>query len=923
MTRCRFVKSCGALVAIFAAACEEPVNAPTARPQAVLAVQNPDSGLISRWTADGDASDDHGSNHGVLQNGTTFAPGKVGQAFSFDGVDDVVLIPHAPSLSFGSRSPMTVDAWVYRTGSATLMHILGKRPGCIGGPGGINYQMFLERNPVFLGFGGAGGSFQTGAVTGVDLPLNQWTHLAGSYDGSSFRMYINGTVARVGSPGQTMGPETTADLIIGGSGTCNRFAGLIDEVELYSRALSDAEIAARYQAGLRGGLRIRPDKGGNTGVVTVRITGGTFVSGATVKLVRAGVPDVVASLVTVPDSMTVVASIDLTGAALGARDVVVTSPGRAGITIPNGFVVEQGRAPDLWVDILGTGLFRAGRPQQLSLVYGNRGNVNSAGAVLWLSGVPDSAVVAVSASPPAELPPDPSLNPNAVPPSVFDLNVGRVSILHLGPIDAGTTHSMSILLTDPNALSGTLDAWVYAGPAVDPNYNPNLRPDTDCRHLSCAQSADRAGLQESLSLARRNWFRDNIISSAFTGSGVCIGAAATLKADLEKASSLPGSKLAGWVFVAINGCAGDHDATMMVSPMTNERWLIDNFYLGPVQICRMEEVGPNRWVTPGCSPLFGLRGGCDWVPISARPVLPCRLPVKQRSFPRTPIASFDPNDKTGSLGSGPGRHMSGAEPLPYAVFFENLPSATAPAQDVVITDQLDPLLVDLTSFTLGPIAFGGKIVTPPPGVSQFRTRVDLRPANTLFVDINATLDENTGLVTWSFTSIDPATGRPPTDPLAGFLPPNKKPPEGDGSVLFTVMPRQQLATGTQIRNSASIVFDQNAPIVTPAWLNTIDATKPASRVLWLAPSQRSTIFKVRWAGTDDGAGIGDYTVYVSDNSGPFTVWQRNTATESADFAGQNGHTYAFYSVARDRTRNEETKSPAREAVTTVRQRTAP
>ena len=50
----------------------------------------PPSGLISWWKAEGNATDSAGVNHGVLQNGVAFAPGKVGQAFSFDGVNDSV-----------------------------------------------------------------------------------------------------------------------------------------------------------------------------------------------------------------------------------------------------------------------------------------------------------------------------------------------------------------------------------------------------------------------------------------------------------------------------------------------------------------------------------------------------------------------------------------------------------------------------------------------------------------------------------------------------------------------------------------------------------------------------------------------------------------------------------------------------------------
>jgi hypothetical protein len=151
----------------------------------------------------------------------------------------------------------------------------------------------------------------------------------------------------------------------------------------------------------------------------------------------------------------------------------------------------------------------------------------------------------------------------------------------------------------------------------------------------------------------------------------------------------------------------------------------------------------------------------------------------------------------------------------------------------------------------------------------------------------------------------------------GFLPPNKNPPEGDGSVLFRVMPKEGLATGAEIRNKARIVFDANAPIDTPEWLNTIDHSKPTSLVLPLAVTQNSAMFKIQWSGTDEGSGIGHYTIYVSDNGGPFTPWLTQTTSTQAVFTGVPNHTYSFFSVARDLTNNLENAKIAAEATTRV------
>ncbi|HEX6623132.1 MAG TPA: hypothetical protein VF064_05430 [Pyrinomonadaceae bacterium] len=281
------------------------------------------------------------------------------------------------------------------------------------------------------------------------------------------------------------------------------------------------------------------------------------------------------------------------------------------------------------------------------------------------------------------------------------------------------------------------------------------------------------------------------------------------------------------------------------------------------------------------------------------------------------VFSCDPNDKVGSSGAGAAQFIAGDVPIPYAVFFENKPEASVPAQDVVITDQLDTSKFDLSTFQLGAISFGDKTVVPPPGRSEFNTEVDLRPDKELIVRVNAKIDKTTGLLTWRFASLDPATLQPTLDPLAGFLPPNRVPAEGEGSVLFTVSPKTDLASGTEIRNGARIVFDTNAPIDTPVWLNTIDKTKPGSGVQPLGAAQSSESFTVQWSGADAHSGVANFSVFVSEDGGPFQPWLRNTTETSAVFAGRQGKTYGFYSLARDNTGNVEGAKTAAEATTTV------
>jgi hypothetical protein len=280
----------------------------------------------------------------------------------------------------------------------------------------------------------------------------------------------------------------------------------------------------------------------------------------------------------------------------------------------------------------------------------------------------------------------------------------------------------------------------------------------------------------------------------------------------------------------------------------------------------------------------------------------------------TTVTSLDPNAKVGMGGSGPTRYVSGGAPLPYSVYFENQTTATASAQSVTVTDTLNSNL-DLTTLTLGSFGVPDHVLTPPSVplfVSPYNATMDLRPANNLLVKVNASLDIATGILTANFQSLDPSTNQPPTDPTAGFLPPG-----AEGSVFFTVRPKPGLSTNTQIQNQATIVFDVNPPISTATWFNTFDNTAPTSQVVALPAAEFSTSFVLNWIGADVGAGVQDYTIYVSDNGEPFSPFQTNTAGTSATFTGRDGHTYWFYSIARDLVGNVEAAKTNAEATTIV------
>ena len=307
----------------------------------------------------------------------------------------------------------------------------------------------------------------------------------------------------------------------------------------------------------------------------------------------------------------------------------------------------------------------------------------------------------------------------------------------------------------------------------------------------------------------------------------------------------------------------------------------------------------------------------------------CDIPPSNPTAPGKPAGSkstgtvggYDPNELIGPASYGTNNWVTPVEPLIYAVEFENDPKkANAPAQEVTVTEQLDANL-DWTTFELGNIQFGANVVNVPAGLQSYQTTASTTNTDgtPLEVQISAQLNQQSGQVTWTFTSIDPATGLPPTDPLDGFLPVDDSTDRGLGFVTYTIRPKSNDVTGTALSAQATVVFDTNSPLNTNTASNTIDAGPPTSSVAALPATETSTSFTVSWSGTDDagGSGIASYDVFVSDNGGPFTAFQTAITATSATFTGVNGHTYGFYSVATDNVGHRQTTPTAAQATTTI------
>jgi hypothetical protein len=195
--------------------------------------------------ASGNAADGSGSGNAGTVLGATRVAGMRGNALQFDGVDDWVTVADAASLDL--TSGMTLQAWVKPGAMTGWETVLLKERGA----GDFAYGLYAHDGgaqpggaPVPSGNVRAGGGHQT-LRGSSELPPGVWTHVATTYDGVNQRLFING-VEVASRPQSGLIAVSGGALRIGGNGSFagEFFEGALDEVRIYNRALTAAEIQA-------------------------------------------------------------------------------------------------------------------------------------------------------------------------------------------------------------------------------------------------------------------------------------------------------------------------------------------------------------------------------------------------------------------------------------------------------------------------------------------------------------------------------------------------------------------------------------------------------------------------------------------------------------------------------------------------------
>lgn len=219
------------------------------------------SNLVSGWLlneSSGDALDvTSNNNDGTVTGATQGATGIVDGAYDFDGIDDVVQVPHDSSLDIMAASPgkITISAWVKLDTVSGKQLIVFKRAGSYH----WQAQYWLRNDDGYIHYAyrnAADNNNHRYETDSTQISANQWTHVAFTYiegDGSSANMYVDGSLVSgswpSGDDGNDAAKVANYDVYIGEWSDGDRnLDGNIDDLRIYDRALSSAEIQAKYDA---------------------------------------------------------------------------------------------------------------------------------------------------------------------------------------------------------------------------------------------------------------------------------------------------------------------------------------------------------------------------------------------------------------------------------------------------------------------------------------------------------------------------------------------------------------------------------------------------------------------------------------------------------------------------------------------------
>ncbi len=210
-------------------------------------------GLVAYYPFNGDAKDESGNaNDGAVYGASLTEDrfGNAGKAFGFDGESDYITIPDNTMLRL-SNTDFTISTWIYETdrNASYVDAILAKRESgnAVGWIWGVRGNLATDEGAVHYQ---VSGGTDPSTNSNQKIPLNSWNHvlLVYNFNDKTAKIYINSELDKTVSEIPTPNSLTQAALFIGknSSSETYHFHGIIDDVRIYSRILSEEEISYLY-----------------------------------------------------------------------------------------------------------------------------------------------------------------------------------------------------------------------------------------------------------------------------------------------------------------------------------------------------------------------------------------------------------------------------------------------------------------------------------------------------------------------------------------------------------------------------------------------------------------------------------------------------------------------------------------------------
>ncbi len=568
------------------------------------------------------------------------------------------------------------------------------------------------------------------------------------------------------------------------------------------------------------------------------------------------------------------ANFNLWGAPTGKYDVIVGND-----TLPQAFTVEQYEDPDVWMQIGGPAKQLFNKYQRFSIDYGNRSNVPAYNTPIFIA-IPDrKGTIDVQFEFEYDLYSDAF--------GEEELKMAKQLGEYLMAYDEQTGDSVRIYsFFIPYIAPNSTNQRFFR---IKGNTASGLDSNIRIRYMMSEPWGPWTDDEEAKVAARR---AKDEVSSYVDGINMA-------RRKAECAMTMLGMSFleTGLTVVPVVGCAYN-----VVKTVTQKIWGKDkswsNFgtnFITSAFACGSDLFPPSLLVKGGLA-----MAKLIWDLVSNKAAYDACLRGDPNWKDNLLVYSYDPNEMIGPWGYDDQRHyIKPIHDMAYTITFENKASATAPANEVFVTDTLDLSKYDAETFSFTSYGWADTaLIVGGSYVKEFTRNVQYKVnGHDIIVRVSGQFNPETGIANWAFASLE-KNGNELEDIMNGFLLPNNDNGVGEGFVSFSIEHKKNPANGSTVSNKATIVFDANEPIVTNTYVNTFDKDYPTSKVTGVKESDGNLIITIQ--GSDATSGISHYTIYAFKNGGEQAeLLVSNVTTTQVTVPCEPGTHYALCATATD------------------------